>query len=150
MKTSFFEVVLACSLTMFFSLGFAQEKQNQPSPDVVVPAVTASPPSTQKAEAEKWLSKKRFSMYFEGAGLTYQTYPKDGYTYMNGWDNPCGRGQVPTTFSVNDDGRLTLEFNMEKGCPHFKYVFTGTKGEIFLRDKSGNWKHRPLTVELRD
>jgi len=111
----------------------------------------------RKAEAEKWLAKDKFEMFFPSETLLYQAYPKDGYSYMTGWRHQCAMDfsktralRIPTTFRVDEDGKLTLEFNMETGCPHFKYVFTGTKGQVFLRDKIGKWNLRTLGVELKD
>jgi hypothetical protein len=157
MKASVLRIALACSFAMYICGGLAQQLPQPPTTEVVVPAIAPLSASPQKVQAEKWLARDKFEMYFPSEGLLYQTYPKDGYTYMTGWRHICSMDvsmkttlRIPTTYSVDEDGKLTLEFNMEKGCPHFKYVFTGTKGQIFLRDKSGNWNLRVLAVELKD
>lgn len=109
-----------------------------------------------RAEAERWLAKDKFLMHFKTFGKTYKTFPKEGsdpktgYTYFYGWDDVCGQGRVPTTYTIDDSGKLVVEFKMPSFCRVIKYVFAGSSGEIYIQESSGSWTRRPAPVELRE
>lgn len=115
-------------------------------------------PATPKVFAE-WLKKDAFKVKFQGFNgftTTYEMSPQAGHTMFYGWNDStgsyCARGKVPTTFTLGDDGKLTLQFKFgPNDCPTIKYVFDQTKdgltGEVYLK-QGEEWVLRPTKVEL--
>lgn len=104
-----------------------------------------------------WLKKESFKMKFIGPTFssTYEVNPVLGYTMFYGWEGQvgtwCARGKIPTTFTLGDDGKLTLAFAFNHSdCPVIKYEFdqaVGPSGKVYLKE-GDNWTLRPAKVEL--
>ena len=144
-------LTLGFALALAATSAFAQETTVAAAQPTAAAAETPAP-NPAKVAAQRWLEKPEFKLRFDSINLTYKTFPKEGFTYMTGWDSQCGQGKIPTTYAVDDDGKLTLDFTIAlKGCPHLKYVFTGNEGAIYVV-MGGKWTPTPsgLKVKLQD
>jgi hypothetical protein len=136
----------AATLALFASLAVSSQAFAQSAP-------TAPPVKVFTS----WLQKDTFAVKFVGPTFssTYEVNPTKGYTMFYGWEGQvgtwCARGKIPTTFTLGDDGKLTLAFKFNHSdCPTIKYEFdqaVGPSGKVYLKEGDG-WTLRPAKVEL--